>query len=451
MLGNTYASRSLAMARSGEGSQIASPRLPPQKNADDRLGVFSPLSANIVKDGRANAKLPKYNESTNKASEEIDRDLPSSPIMAIHGVETSDLRGLSPSRPSNRSKPQNKAKETRKRIIRDATLDTEDQESAIPDHLSRKRGRKSARRLTEDDETDADTEHPSIPILRASTARSSHQENCQTDEVPRLPAGPRFARLGRKSVRSREVIGFMASSSPPAAPPVRNTGSDAPESQSGCVHQKAQPLAAYCLDKPTNMENLGSESNDGISEETGRSVSALPMPTPIITSPSAIRRVPASVRDGQTAISSSTGGFPEARIDVAQGRAASEHHYDPTRQQALELKASGERSAQPPPSLTSLVGSSSSCPRGEKSVSATATLDQPSVHDCQRSMQQLSGESRPASRQISAPPVAQGDQSEIASAKVGGLSITESDTLVAAGTVLPRGLCSRSFQAPRPG
>ncbi|KAK3996259.1 hypothetical protein QBC44DRAFT_318510 [Cladorrhinum sp. PSN332] len=46
----------------------------------------------------------------------------------------------------------------------------------------------------------------------------SESEEEEEEEFPQVPVGPRLARLGRKSVKSREVIGFIPSSSPVPEP-----------------------------------------------------------------------------------------------------------------------------------------------------------------------------------------------------------------------------------------
>ncbi|GAB1312387.1 hypothetical protein MFIFM68171_02597 [Madurella fahalii] len=55
---------------------------------------------------------------------------------------------------------------------------------------------------------------------RGRSARSREEvytagsDDGDSEELPQVPAGPRLARLGRKSIRSMEVIGFVPSSSP---------------------------------------------------------------------------------------------------------------------------------------------------------------------------------------------------------------------------------------------
>ncbi len=93
-------------------------------------------------------------------------------------------------------------------------------------------------------------------------ARKADSEDSDNDGPPRAPARPHLARLSRKGVRSREVIGFVPSSSPviPLAHPARpSLGASlfdlplgdaveascvaSPTSEQLSVSQEAQPLA----------------------------------------------------------------------------------------------------------------------------------------------------------------------------------------------------------------
>lgn len=61
-----------------------------------------------------------------------------------------------------------------------------------------------------------------LPARRLRKRKTLPVEESDSEEVelPQVPVGPRLARLGRKSVKSREVIGFIPSSSPVSGPTI---------------------------------------------------------------------------------------------------------------------------------------------------------------------------------------------------------------------------------------
>ena len=105
--------------------------------------------------------------------------------------------------------------------------------------------------------------------------QKADSEGSDNEEPPRPPARPHFARLSR-NVRSREVIGFMPSSSPviplphPARPPLGPDPFDLPLEDA---------VEISCVSSPTNEQLLVSqEAQPLVSEEPQISLLLVPIP-----------------------------------------------------------------------------------------------------------------------------------------------------------------------------
>jgi hypothetical protein len=97
--------------------------------------------------------------------------------------------------------------------------------------------------------------------------RRADSEDSDSEELPKAPARPHLAKLSRKSVRSREVFGFVPSSSPITnanllRPSFGTSGPDPPNNDAGVTTCLAEPTSA---EPPTLIEAQPSEEEGPIS------------------------------------------------------------------------------------------------------------------------------------------------------------------------------------------
>ena len=262
----------------------------------------------------------------------------------------------------------------------------------------RTRDRRQERRRTDvisesEDESIAQGSKETAQEAEASVAKKPASRNRS-----QAPAVPRLAKLGRKSVRSREVIGFIPSSSPNPPPMVPS-------------HTRTRPAAVDKFEEAEKIEELekvdqvdarqqvaqqpwmsqhasatsSGQQNNRIDvavreavEEPNRNM-YLPRPGAVAAFPSAPQaRQPSSPPGNheQTAFSVST-IFPQGNSLVAQARPGNEKRYDSAQNGTTLLDARNAGPAQPqaPGPARPLTG----VPRQpvlEQSVLATATLHQ---------------------------------------------------------------------------
>ncbi|KAK4459406.1 hypothetical protein QBC42DRAFT_348864 [Cladorrhinum samala] len=131
------------------------------------------------------------------------------------------------------SRPQS-AKEARKTVADSTELGPVTRSSVIKTHeLSE--NEVPARRLRK---------RRTLPVEESD----SEEEEEDEEELPQVPVGPRLARLGRKSVKSREVIGFVPSSSPVPGPTIN-------------VGFVSHPVSSYDQDSPSEAEESRAPPN----------------------------------------------------------------------------------------------------------------------------------------------------------------------------------------------
>ncbi len=258
------------------------------------------------------------------------------------------------------------------------------------------RNRKQERRLTDvisesEDESIAQGSKGAVQAAEASVAKKPALRN-----RPQAPAVPRLAKLGRKSIRSREVIGFIPSSSPNLQPTLQS-------------HTRTRTAAVDNLEKVEKVEELqgvdhvdtrqqeaqqlwtsqhagatsSKQQNNRIDADVREAVEEpyrnmrQPRPGAVAAFPSAPQARQPSSPSGdieQTAFSVST-IFPQRNSRVAQARPGNEKRYDSAQKGTSLLDASSAVPAQPqPPGPTRPLTGVPRQPVPEQSVLATATL-----------------------------------------------------------------------------
>jgi hypothetical protein len=126
--------------------------------------------------------------------------------------------------------------------------DSENTLARVASEGSRRRSSSQTRRLKNVDE------QRSATSKRKTQAESDRSDS---EELPQVPVGPRLARLSKRSVRSREVIGFV-----PSNPPVANLPkTDEPASK------RLQKPSAPRQNPPSDDVSKGSSTNQAVEEE----------------------------------------------------------------------------------------------------------------------------------------------------------------------------------------
>jgi hypothetical protein len=218
--------------------------------------------------------IPPHAAADLSEPEEPRVDPPASPKPPEPAYDSSDKAkdetvtlSSSPSPRATRVRSRRKASvRTREELSETSSLDLEESSAdAAPKPTQSRPSRRTRKKKNMDDQESGRSK---------KKVRTADSGDSDSEELPRAPARPHLAKLSRKSVRSREVFGFVPSSSPITnvnllRPSFGASGPDPPNNDAGVTTCLAEPISA---EPPASIEAQHSKE-EGL-------ISSLPTDTP---------------------------------------------------------------------------------------------------------------------------------------------------------------------------